>query len=431
MRRLSENRSASVPLGTCAAEAQDKQADGQPRRVSLYIHWPFCLAKCPYCDFNSHVMAAEEGAYVHALQTEMRYWARRVGTARTVTSIFFGGGTPSLLAPASVQTLIDTAGTLWRFDDNIEITLEANPTSSEAEKFQGFRAAGVNRLSLGVQALDDKALQSLGRQHSVAEALRAVNIAQNIFPRSSFDLIYARVGQDVAAWEEELKTALRYVGKHLSLYQLTIEPGTVFARQAASGTEHRAADDAATDMYALTQDMMNAAGLPAYEVSNHAALGEECRHNLNYWNYGDYIGIGAGAHGRITIDRAATAAPPAYVGEAQRRLSDKYATACLKPPQQWLTRVKENDAGLDVDTPLTRAEEMDEALLMGLRLVRGIDKKNWAETFGSPLDNTLNISKKAALIENQLLAEDARFLRATPKGMMLLTSLTAALSKTD
>lgn len=377
--------------------------------LSLYIHWPFCLSKCPYCDFNSHVMAAHEEEYVGALRREMRFWAEQT-EGRSLSSIFFGGGTPSLLSPGAVGTLVQDAARHWSFTPQMETTLEANPTSADAQKFMGFRDAGINRLSLGVQSLDDGTLKKLGRQHTAAEALNALAIAQRVFPRTSFDLIYAHEGQSLLDWEKELQTALTYAQGHVSLYQLTIEPGTVFAREKQGGKEHRAEDEIAGGMYRLTQEITARAGLPAYEVSNHAAPGQECRHNLSYWHYHDYIGIGPGAHGRVRLDGAVI------------------ATACLKPPQAWLKAVKEKGAGMEVRTALSLREEQEEHLLMGLRLISGLDHKEWAARYGTALDTFINVEKKSLLIAEKLLVEDKQTLHATHDGLLLLTSLTAALA---
>ena len=271
---------------------------GDSRGFGLYVHWPFCLSKCPYCDFNSHVRdGVDHGRWRAALLAELdHYGAATAG--RRLTSIFFGGGTPSLMDPGTVGAVIARAGLHWRPAGDIEITLEANPTSVEAERLADFRDAGVNRVSLGVQSLDDDALRFLGRGHSAAEALRAVDLAAGLFARTSFDLIYARPGQDVAAWQRELDRALAHAGDHLSVYQLTIEPGTAFHQAHRRGDLAVPSGDAAAALYEATQVALDAAGLPAYEISNHAAPGAACRHNLTYWRYGDYAGIGPGAHGR-------------------------------------------------------------------------------------------------------------------------------------
>ncbi len=377
--------------------------------LALYIHWPFCLSKCPYCDFNSHVNARiDETRMVDALISELRYWHSRI-TVRPLTSIFFGGGTPSLLAPANVARLVNEAQKLFGFAANIEITLEANPTSSEAEKFKSFAAAGINRLSIGVQSLDDASLKSLGREHSVAEAIKAIGIAQSIFPRHSFDLIYARKNQTLQQWEDELNAALKLAASHLSLYQLTIEPGTVFAQKTNAGQVFTASDEVADSMYNLTQDVCAAAGLPAYEVSNHARPGEESRHNLSYWHYDEYIGIGPGAHGRVSI--------------AGRHV----ATNTYKPPQMWLDKVDAYTIGLEAQDELSLSDQQTEHFMMNIRLFAGIDKRAWQSRYGTSLDAFLNSANKDFYIQQGLLVEDANVLRATQNGMRVLTSLTGKL----
>ncbi|HVY13181.1 MAG TPA: radical SAM family heme chaperone HemW, partial [Alphaproteobacteria bacterium] len=330
--------------------------------LSLYIHWPFCAAKCPYCDFNSHVRErVDEARFGEALLREMRHWHEQLG-ARRLTTIFFGGGTPSLMPPALVEKLIEQAQRLWPTADDVEITLEANPTSSEAGKFAALRQAGVNRLSLGIQALNDEALRFLGRRHDVKQALTALEAAAKTFPRWSFDLIYARKGQNAKDWEKELRQALGYAGEHLSLYQLTLEPNTGFAARAATGEVFQPPEEEQAELFELTQNVMEEAGLPAYEISNHARAGQECRHNLAYWNYAEYVGLGPGAHGRVGFPRAAT---------LNRRA-----------PEAWLKAVEEKGEGLESLTPLTPREMREEALLMGLRLLGGLDKKQWREKFG-------------------------------------------------
>jgi putative oxygen-independent coproporphyrinogen III oxidase len=378
--------------------------------LALYVHWPFCLSKCPYCDFNSHVFQRiEEDRFVEAILTEMRHWRERIGI-RALTSIFFGGGTPSLMHPRSIEKILEKANDYWPFSDSIEITLEANPTSVEAEKFHGFRSAGINRLSLGVQSLRDDALKSLGREHDVQQALAAIALSQKIFPRSSFDLIYARVGQSVGDWEKELREALNHAQHHLSLYQLTLEPGTVFTQKAAKGAVFQASEDDSVDMYILTQSIMAEAGLPMYEVSNHAKPGEESRHNLTYWNYQEYAGIGPGAHGRVK-DGALR------------------ATQTIRPPEAWMRAVEANGHGIEAETPLGETDQMEEAFLMGMRLARGLDKKEWQEKFGKPLDAFLDPAKKTLFLQHHFIAENDDFLRATPEGLLKLTSLTGALIK--
>ena len=335
----------------------------------IYVHWPFCSSKCPYCDFNSHVRhaAIDEARFVRAFTAEIAATAARV-PGREAVSVFFGGGTPSLMQPATVGAILDAIARYWKLAPNVEVTLEANPTSVEATRFRGYRAAGVNRVSLGVQALDDAALAALGRLHSAKEALDAVAIARATFPRYSFDLIYARPEQTVAAWREELGRAIAEAGDHLSLYQLTIEPDTPFAALHAAGKLATPDDDTGRALYDATQEVCDSRGLPAYEISNHARPGGECRHNLVYWRYGEYAGIGPGAHGRLDV--------------AGRR----YATAAEKNPERWLELVEARGHGLAVDDVLTRIEQADELLLMGLRLAEGIELARYADVAGKPLD---------------------------------------------
>lgn len=329
----------------------------------VYVHWPFCAQKCPYCDFNSHVRhgGIDEDRYLRAFLAELDDTALRIGsvlhrdTRRVVTSVFFGGGTPSLMSPRTVAAILDRISALWPLTLDAEITLEANPSSVEAKRFRGYRSAGVNRVSLGVQSLHDDELRRLGRLHSAAEALTAIEIARRNFDRFTFDLIYARPGQSLAAWEAELRAALALAGDHLSLYQLTIEPETPFAALHAAGKLVIPDPDAAHALYALTQDITAAAGLPAYEISNHARPGQESRHNLTYWRYGGYAGVGPGAHGRIVIG------------------GRRHATVAEKNPERWVERVERDGHGRVETTALSPDEEADEMLLMGLRLAEGLD----------------------------------------------------------
>jgi putative oxygen-independent coproporphyrinogen III oxidase len=345
------------------------QPDNAQIAFGVYIHWPFCLSKCPYCDFNSHVRhaAIDQDRFVRAFTTEIATTAARV-SQRTVSTIFFGGGTPSLMAPSTVGAVLDAIAKHWTVAPDAEITLEANPTSVEATRFQGFRAAGINRVSLGVQALDDAALAALGRMHTAQEALDAVAIARRHFERTSFDLIYARPGQTPPAWRDELRRAIAEGCEHLSLYQLTIEEGTPFAGLYAAGKLAVPDDDLARRLYDMTQEVTSASGLPAYEISNHARPGAECRHNLVYWRYHDYAGIGPGAHGRLTID------------------GRRYATATERAPEAWLTRVETIGHGQLEDELLTRDQQGDEFLVMGLRLSEGIDPRRFEAISGRPLD---------------------------------------------
>ncbi len=373
----------------------------------VYLHWPFCAAKCPYCDFNSHVRRQiDESAMLEAYKREVQHMAA-LAPARVVSSIFFGGGTPSLMRPQLVGALIDTVAAHWTLAADCEITLEANPTSVEAGRFAGYRAAGVNRVSLGVQSLDESDLRALGRQHSVGEALLAVSIAAKHFERFSFDLIYARVGQSVAAWREELVEALAHAPTHLSLYQLTIEPGTAYKLLFDAGKIALPDADTARALYEVTQEITDKFGLPAYEISNHARPGQESRHNLIYWRYGEYAGIGPGAHSRL------------YTERGRRALESE------KLPETWLDYCRKDGHGLVSDETLNEENEADEFLLMGLRLTEGIAPERYARLRGKELDKT----RIAALIAENLLefAPDGR-LRATRMGMPVLDALVADLA---
>lgn len=382
------------------------------RELAIYIHWPFCQAKCPYCDFNSY---AREGARAGALDErdwreaygrELEHYARLL-PQRRVRSVFFGGGTPSLMAVETVGFVLDKVAKLWGIGADVEVTLEANPGSSEAGKFTGFRAAGVNRLSLGVQALREEDLRFLGRVHSVKEALHALDLARKTFSRFSFDLIYARRGQSLSAWERELREALALAGDHLSLYQLTIEPNTAFHTRAARGEALTAEETPSVEMYELTQAVMEGAGLPAYEISNHARVGQESRHNLTYWQYGDYLGIGPGAHGRHVAEDG----------------SARLATDNHRAPDVWMRQAREQGHGARVAQALDRDTSMREAVMMGLRLARGIERKRWAEMFGLPLADFLPADKVARLAQEGYWAEDAQSVRLTPAGMQRLNAI--------
>jgi len=375
---------------------------------AVYVHWPFCLSKCPYCDFNSHVRhgGIDEARFVRAFEHEIAATAGRIGK-RTVSSIFFGGGTPSLMQPSSVQAILDAIGKHWRIAPGAEVTLEANPTSVEATRFRGYRAAGVNRVSLGVQSLDDVALKELGRLHTAQEALDAVAVARSIFDRYSFDLIYARPRQTLDAWTAELKRAIAEAAEHLSLYQLTIEPDTPFFGLHAAGKLAVPDEDLARDLYDLTQFICADAGLPAYEISNHARPGAECRHNLIYWRGHEYAGIGPGAHGRLNI--------------AGRR----YATETERRPESWLMRVEASGTGLTVDEMLTPGECADEYLLMGLRLAEGIDPARYVALCGREID-----PQRVAVLHEEGAVEttaDGR-LRVTQSGFPLLDAVVADLA---
>jgi putative oxygen-independent coproporphyrinogen III oxidase len=388
-----------------------EQSDG--RQFGVYLHWPFCLSKCPYCDFNSHVRRAaiDEARFVRAFAAEIASTAARVPD-RTVSTIFFGGGTPSLMQPATVGAVLDAIARHWTVAPDAEVTLEANPTSVEAARFRGYRAAGVNRVSLGVQALDDRVLTELGRMHSAQEAVEAVHVARSVFERYSFDLIYARPQQTPADWANELKRALSEAGEHLSLYQLTIEPETPFAALHAAGKLRVPDDDTARALYDTTQEVCTAQGLPAYEISNHARPGAECRHNLVYWRAHEYAGIGPGAHGRLNVGRLDID-------------GDRHATATEKRPEAWLTRVERDGHGLVTDDVLTREETADEFLLMGLRLAEGIDPSRYAALAG----RTLDADRIASLRENGLVETTAAGrLRVSLPGFPVLDAVVADLA---
>lgn len=373
--------------------------------LALYIHWPFCLAKCPYCDFNSHVRERTDmAAWAAALLADMRHEAQ-VTSGRKLTSIFFGGGTPSLMPPALVETLLREAEALWGFAPGIEITLEANPSSVEAANFSALASAGINRVSLGLQALDDKTLKFLGRLHDVSESLAALDVAQQNFSRVSFDLIYARPEQTSEQWQAELKRALGFGTGHLSLYQLTIEPGTRFATLVREGKLTPLDDDQAADLFTMTREITAAAGLPAYETSNHARPGEESRHNLTYWRYQDYVGIGPGAHGR--------------------RLGA--ATVRHKKPENFLRAVDDLCHGIAEERPLVPADQAMEAVLMGLRLTEGIDPAALAARFGFTAGELIDPAKRYFYLRIGHLAQHGDRLRVTEQGAPLLEALLAEL----
>jgi len=383
-------------------------ADPEQAGFGVYVHWPFCLSKCPYCDFNSHVRREpiDEARFVRAFTAEIAATASRV-PHRTVSTVFFGGGTPSLMQPATIAAVLDAIARHWRVAPDAEVTLEANPTSVEATRFRGYRTAGVNRVSLGVQALDDRVLAELGRMHSAREALDAVGVARSVFDRYSFDLIYARPRQRPKEWASELRTALAEAGEHLSLYQLTIEAETPFAALHAAGKLPIPDDDTARDLYDTTQEICAAHGLPAYEISNHARPGGECRHNLVYWRGHEYAGIGPGAHGRLDVD------------------GERRATATEQRPEAWLARVEKNGHGVVSDDVLTREERSDEFLLMGLRLAEGIDIARYTELAGRPLDP----ARIATLHEHGLVETTERGrLRVTLPGFPVLDAVVADLA---
>jgi oxygen-independent coproporphyrinogen-3 oxidase len=382
--------------------------EADDKKFGVYIHWPFCLSKCPYCDFNSHVRREpiDEPRFLRAFHKEITAVGAR-SRGRTVSTIFFGGGTPSLMQPATIAGVLNSIARQWRVADDAEITLEANPTSVEAERFRGYRAAGVNRVSLGVQALDDRALAELGRLHTASEALDAVAVARSVFERFSFDLIYARPGQTPTAWASELKRALAEAGEHLSLYQLTIEPDTPFYALHTAGKLKTPDEETARALYDTTQEVCAARDLPAYEISNHARPGAECRHNLVYWRGHEYAGIGPGAHGRLDID------------------GDRHATVTEKRPELWLAQVEAHGDGIVTDEVLTREEMCDEFLLMGLRLAEGIALDRYAALAGRPLDP----ERIAALHQHGLIeTTPAGRLRVTLPGFPVLDAVVADLA---
>jgi oxygen-independent coproporphyrinogen-3 oxidase len=373
--------------------------------LALYVHWPFCKSKCPYCDFNSHVRASiDEERWRAALLRELDRGAAAT-RGRDLGSIFFGGGTPSLMAPKTVAALLDRAAAHWQFAPDIEITLEANPNSVEATRFRDLGAAGVNRLSLGVQALDDESLRFLGRGHDRTEALAAIELARANFPRFSFDLIYARPGQTLAVWQAELREALGLAGDHLSVYQLTIEPGTAFATAHARGDFALPDEESAGALYEATQDMLGAAGLPAYEISNHARAGQESRHNLAYWRYRDYLGIGPGAHGRLTID------------------GTKYAIANHRAPETWLAAVERDGHGTAQRAELSAAERRDEMAMMGLRLAEGVSRPAFRAETGDDIAAAFARARLDALIGGGFLELDEAGMRATAAGRQRLNAV--------
>mgnify|MGYP001050627688 FL=1 len=382
-------------------------ADTKPA-FGVYVHWPFCLSKCPYCDFNSHVRHApiDEERFVRAFVREVATTAARA-PGRDVSSIFLGGGTPSLMQPRTVGAILDAIGQHWNVADDVEVTLEANPTSVEATRFRGYRNAGVNRVSLGVQALDDASLKALGRLHTAREALDAVAIARSVFDRYSFDLIYARPDQTPDMWAEELQRAISEAAEHLSLYQLTIEEGTPFYGLHAAGKLKTPDEAIARALYDVTQEICARHGLPAYEISNHARRGAECRHNLVYWRGQEYAGIGPGAHGRLDID------------------GQRHAIATEKRPEAWLMRVEAIGNGIVTDDLLNSEERADEFLLMGLRLREGIDPQRYAALSGRPLD-----PQRIAILREEgaiAISPDGR-LRVTQDGFPVLDAVVADLA---
>ncbi len=378
-------------------------------RLGLYVHWPFCVAKCPYCDFNSHVRAQIDqpdwrAAYLRALESEAARLEAH-GAKRPLASIFFGGGTPSLMEPATTAAIIAAAERLFGFEGGIEITLEANPNSAEAARFAGFRSAGVNRVSLGVQAFDDASLKFLGRAHNAAEAQGAIDLALKNFPRMSFDLIYARPGQTLADWQRELDLALAYGTSHLSLYQLTIEKGTPFFAAHKRGEFALPNEDDAAALFEMTQARLGAAGLAAYEISNHARAGEESRHNLIYWRSDDYIGVGPGAHGRLTLG------------------GQTFATLRKHKPEDWLAQLGKDGLGVMEDTMVNPTERLSEMLMMGLRLTEPIPRARFMRIAGNQPEAALDQRRLQRLIDGGFLMLDANGLSSTAEGRQRLNAV--------
>jgi putative oxygen-independent coproporphyrinogen III oxidase len=376
--------------------------------LAVYVHWPFCRSKCPYCDFNSHVRDGVEAArWTRAFLADLDHHAA-LAPGREVGSVFFGGGTPSLMPPEAVAALLDRVRQHWAISADLEVTLEANPNSAEAARFRAFAAAGVNRLSLGVQSLDPAALRLLGRLHDRAEAIAAIEHARDSFARFSFDLIYARPGQSLATWRQELDEALALAGEHLSLYQLTIEPGTAFASLARRGELVLPDEELAAALYETTQDRLAVHGLPAYEISNHARPGAECRHNLAYWRYQDYVGIGPGAHGRLSRDGV------------------KYATRQTRLPERWLTAVEAAGTGLEEIAAVDRDTAVEEMLMMGLRLTEGVDRAQLERAAGCDAEELFG-GNLSPLVEGGFLTLDRARLVATAAGRQRLNAVLAAL----
>ena len=385
--------------------AEDWRAGG----FGIYVHWPFCRAKCPYCDFNSHVSReVDQARWRKALRRALEVEAQATG-ARRVETVFFGGGTPSLMEPETVAAVLESIREFWPLAPDAEITLEANPTSVEAGRFRGYAAAGVNRLSMGAQALNDEDLRALGRQHDVAEAQAAFEIARKAFPRVSFDLIYARQRQTLDSWREELNRAISMAVDHLSLYQLTIESGTRFGQLHNLGKLKGLPDeDLAAEFYEVTQEICEAAGMPAYEISNHARPGAECRHNLVYWRYGDYVGVGPGAHGRLT-----------------RAGGRRFATETLRAPEAWLQAAERDGLGRSHEEEIARPDQASEYLIMSLRLREGLDMARYAALAGRPFE-AARLERLEA--EGFLIRESGR-LRATESGRRTLDAIILDLAR--
>ncbi len=375
--------------------------------LSIYIHWPFCLAKCPYCDFNSHV--ANKFDYLAWLETykkEIEYF-RSLIENRYIKSIFFGGGTPSLMDPSIPRGIIELLSNIGIIDPNTEITLEANPTSVEAKKFEEFQKAGINRVSIGVQSLREEDLKKLGRKHNSKEAITAINLAKGIFPKYSFDLIYAREGQNLTSWKEELQEAMEMAGSHISLYQLTIEKATPFYSMYKKGELILPESDIAADMYEWTLDYLRSLGYNRYEISNYALAGNESRHNLAYWNYDEYLGIGPGAHSRMVLDNQLNA------------LMNYHS------PEKWLKLVNESGHGLQIKNILTGSEKLEEIIMMGLRLEVGITDEKLQKYVGKGFADALNIEEIVKLEKSGFVKFDGKHLALTDKGMLMHSSVVA------
>jgi putative oxygen-independent coproporphyrinogen III oxidase len=400
---------AALSSSATLTRTTDAGAERGNGLFGVYVHWPFCTAKCPYCDFNSHVHrgAFDEAEFVAAYDRELSHFAAQT-PGRRVQSVFFGGGTPSLMDPRSVEAILKSIARHWSVDRDAEVTLEANPTSVEADRFRGYRTAGVNRVSLGVQSLRPGPLAELGRLHTVEDAIAAVRLAQSIFPRSSFDLIYARPHQTLDDWRDELTEAIWLAtAGHLSLYQLTIEQGTRYYDLFRAGKLKMPSEELSADLFELTQELTNKAGLPAYEISNHARPGQESVHNLIYWRYGEYVGVGPGAHGRLLL------------GE------HRHATATEKLPFEWKKKVEARGHGLVTDDILSWEEEGDELLVMGLRLREGIDPKRFARLAGRKLsDQQIAELKSIGFVETL----PNGFIRVTDKGWPVLDAVVADLA---
>ena len=377
--------------------------------LSLYIHWPFCEKRCPYCDFNSHVrQEIDQQRWKRALLTEIAS-EFYLYPDRRISSLFFGGGTPSLMDPDTITALLQAIDHYWGLENNVEITLEANPSSVEKTRFKNFRSAGINRLSIGAQSFDDKALKFLGRTHTAGEVVAALDLARTTFPRYSFDIIYGRPNQSMKSWKEELTFALEFTNNHLSLYQLTIERGTPFFSSHKNKEFRMPNDDTAADQYEYTRDVLSCFGLFPYEVSNHAAPGEECQHNLTYWRYGDYAGIGPGAHGRVSNG------------------NDKLAYQRISNPEKWLLQTEKTGTGLQKKTKLAPREVLQEMVFMGLRLSEGLDLDEVKKQTGNSIENWVNPDILTVLIDEGLLVTTENKLQVTQEGFLRLDSITSKL----